>query len=165
MDFKDASETLLKSAVFKDWQKKNKDCYLAHFFAEFDKELVPGHWQVGFYDKEKDTITTFFIGDEITIAPSAEVFKEGGVVQKLDLNNVKVSAATALQHAHALQQRKYSPHIPLKGIAILQNLNIGVVWNITFVTQSFAALSIKVDARSGGVVRDNLVSLFDLKAQ
>lgn len=163
MDYKDASETLLKSVVFKDWQKKNEGCYLAHFFAEFDQKLKPDHWQIGFYDAKKDMITTFFIDEEITIAPSAEVFKEGGVVQKLDLNTVKVSASAALQHAHALQQRKYSAHLSLKGIAILQNLNIGIVWNITFVTQSFAALSIKVDARTGGILRDNLVSLFDLK--
>ena len=165
MDYLEVSGALFASDTFKNWQKKNKKCYLAHFFAEFDQKLAPGHWQVGFYDKEKDTIATFFVEGEVTMHPSAEVFKDGGVVLELDTGEVKVTAAEGLEKARFLQKKKYSPHSPIKGIIILQHLDIGVVWNITFITQAFAALTVKVDARTGAIVRDHLVSLFDLKAQ
>lgn len=165
MDYIDAFRKLSASSSFKDWQKKNKKCYLAHFFSEFDNKMVPDHWQVGYYDKVKDTIATFFVDSEVTLHPSAEVFKDGGVVLELDISAVKIDGIEALERAHAVQKKKYSAHTPMKGILILQHLNLGTVWNVTFITQAFAALTVKVDAVSGEVVRDHLVSLFDLKAQ
>jgi len=162
MDYTEVSERLFESDVFKDWKKKNKN-YLSHFFAEFDVSLRPDHWQVGFYDKKKDTIATFFVDGSVTLHPSAEVFKDGGVVLELDVKQVKIGAAEALERASAVQKKKYSAHTPMKGIVILQHLNIGTVWNVTFITQALSALTVKIDAGSGEIVRDHLTSLFDLK--
>lgn len=163
MDYTEVSEKLFESLVFKNWQKKNGKCYLAHFFAEFDMLLKPDHWQVGFYEPKKDTIATFFVDGSVTLHPSADVFKDGGVVLELDVKKVKLGAAGALERASAVQKKKYSAHTPMKGIIILQNLNIGTLWNVTFITQAFSALTVKVDALSGEIVRDHLTSLFDLK--
>jgi hypothetical protein len=91
------------------------------------------------------------------------VFKDGGVVLGLDVGKVKIGAAEALERASAVQKKKYSAQTPMKGIIILQHLNIGTVWNVTFITQAFAALTVKVDAASGEILRDHLTSLFDLK--
>ncbi|MBW3022928.1 hypothetical protein KY308_02405, partial [Candidatus Woesearchaeota archaeon] len=54
---------------------------------------------------------------------------------------------------------KYKTHIPIKRIAILQHLPIGQVWNITYVTQSFNTLNIKINAETKEIVSDKLVSI------
>ena len=52
----------------------------------------------------------------------------------------------------------------MKIIMLIQNHNkLGNIWNITYVTESFKTLNIKIDAASGKIVRDELIELFQFK--
>lgn len=149
-----------KSKTFQEWQENNKKCYLSHVFIMLgDKEDL----QVGYYNKEKDKITSFIIDEKIEVSQESDVFKKDRkIVEKLDINKVKIDFEDALQIANKFQRENYSKEIPIKKIIVLQNLEIGQVWNITYISNSFNTLNIKIDSETGKIKSHELVSLFKL---
>jgi len=150
------------SKEFKDFKKQNKEAYLAHVFYMLD-EANQDIVQIGYYNKSKDRITTFIVeGDNITKNPEAEVFKEQEIMMKpIDLSKVKINVNEAVDIAEKLQKDKYKQEIPVKKIAILQHLPLGQVWNITFVTQTFKTLNIKIDSGTKKIVSEKLLSIIE----
>ena len=161
MDCHTAYKKLVSSDIFKKWRGENSEAYLSHLFGETDEQLEIGPWQIGYYDREADKIITFVAGSDIEQMPAEEVFKKEGIVQELEFEKVKVSEKEAMNAAIRLQKKKYPQHPIMKGIVILQRLD-RIVWNVTFITASFAALNIKIDAVKGDIVKDGLNTFFDM---
>jgi hypothetical protein len=162
MQIKDMIKKLETSKEFKAWRRKHKSEYLVHIFKMVD-QANKDSWQVGYYNKAKDQITTCLIDTNIQIVPETEIFrKEKHVIKKLDLSKIKVDFKQALNTAVELQKDKYPNEPPVKIIAILQNLD-KQLWNITFVTASFKTLNIKINAQSKYIESDDLASLVDFK--
>ncbi|MBW2964322.1 hypothetical protein KY363_02585 [Candidatus Woesearchaeota archaeon] len=158
--------TLLQAKKeFKDWHAKNKDAKLVHIFlmVEPGKETK---FDIGFYDYKKQLMTSFVMdrnADGLEKSESKEVFSEDPQkIKPIEENRVKVLFDDAQKTAAALQKEKYRQHKPMKEIVILQNLPVGQVWNITYVTQQLETLNIKVDAESGKVVEDKLHKIFSM---
>ena len=59
---------------------------------------------------------------------------------------------------------EYKQETPFKIITILQKLDIGQVYNITYVTQSFKVLNFKIDSSNGKVLKKSLKSIMEFKA-
>jgi len=158
----EAVKKLENSPEFKKYKKENQGAFLTHVFYMLD-EANKNAVQVGYYNKDKDRITTFIVeGKSIIKNPEAEVFKEQETVMNpLDLSKVKIGVDDAVEIAENLQKEKYKENIPFKKIAILQHLPVGQVWNITFVTQTFKTLNIKVDAKTGEIASEKLLSIVD----
>ena len=151
---------LESSKEFQGWRKKDKDSFLVHLFMVVDKEHM--QWHVGYCDK-KDRITTFDIEEKIKIHPREQAFKKpGGVIKKLDLAAVKIDIAELLERMHRIQQEKYPGELPVRKIIILQHLDAGQVYNVTYVTAGLKTLNIKVDAASGEVKDEQLQRLFTM---
>ena len=165
MKIKELIEKLESSKEFKEWKKENYASSLVHVFKMFD-EANKDDWQIGFYNPD-DTITTFIIGKEgIQILPEAEIFKKPDAkIMKLSVEDIKVELDEAIGDARKFQEKEYPNEKPTKEIVILQKLDRGLVYNITFVTQAFNTLNIKIDAKTGKVVHHKLMSLMDLKAK
>ena len=162
MNVKDILTRFEKSDRFKNWREKNKDSFLAHFFV-VSGEGAEHQCQVAFFNNYSGVMTSFFLSEgKITdIKEDKEVFKKPGAsISELDMSKVKCDFEVALEAAIMLQRAKYKAHEPMKEIVILQNMSIGQVWNMTFVTKSFKTLNIKVDSISGEVLEDKLVELF-----
>ena len=68
----------------------------------------------------------------------------------------------AVSIANKFQREKYSTEIPIKKIVVLQNIDFGQIWNITFISKTFNTLNMKIDAGSGQVKKHLLVSLFSM---
>ena len=146
------------STIFKSWFKINPNYYLVHAFLMIDPQVKP-IWQIGYYDKKKDKMITFDVGDEIVQNPESEVFKSSGVVKKLDLNEVKIDYKKAMSIVEKFAKKQY-PHYSIdKKIIILQNLD-EQVWNTTFISNSFGTLNIKLNAADGKVFHHNLSKIF-----
>lgn len=160
MEPKEAIGKLERSAVFKDWKKKNKNAYLVNFFSMIENQSKI-EWHVGYYDEHKDRIVSFIVGDEITKTPESEVFKEKDKVLKLYLSKIKIDFNQALINAIKFQQEKYPGNAPLKKIILLQNYDNHYIYNITFITQSFKTLNIKVSSQDGRIISDKIHSIFD----
>ena len=162
--FKEAFGRLEKSKEFKDWKKKNKDCYLTSGFVIVEKEQGP--WKAGYYDEKKNNVTSFIIDKEISIEPAEEIFQKKKVkIKKLDVKKVLVDLPQAIVVASNLQQEEYKEDSPLKIIAILQNMSLGQVWNLVFITQKFNTLNIKIDTKEGKVLEHKIASIMSFKKE
>lgn len=159
MEFTEALKKLETSKEYKDWAKENKDSYLSHAFIMVDPNIKE-EWQIGYCDNANEKIITFAIGEGITKNPDAEPFKDETRIRELDPKRVKLTMQDALGKAEDVQKKKYSAHTPFKKIVILQNLDVGQVWNITYVTNTFKTLNIKIDAETGEILKDDLIDFF-----
>jgi uncharacterized membrane protein YkoI len=162
MKIKDIINKVQTSEAFSQWEKG--DSYLVHVFKMYDKENE-NTWQVGYYNPDSDKVTPIDIEqDEIRVGQECEVFKKEDKVLELLPDNVKIDIDDAIKKAKDLQAEKYKGSDPLKIIVILQNIQDNIVYNITFVTQNFKTLNIKVDAADGNITSDKLTSIFEFKA-
>ena len=157
MRFKQALKKLYDSKVYKEW--KTKSCYLTYGFIMISEE-VKQEWQIGCYDPKADRITAFTISDKVIKNPESEVFKKNSEVFELEPSKIKLTLEKTLEKAEEVQKTKYAQHTPVKKVVILQKLSIGQVWNITYITNTFKTLNIKIDAESGEVLKHDLIELF-----
>lgn len=158
--FKESFETLEKSEVFRKWRKQNQKSYLSYGFVMLPED---GIWRIGYYHPDNNEVTSFVVSDEIAEEPNDEAFnKPDSTVRELKLENIKIPIETALNTAENLRKEKYKKEVPLKSVVIIQNHEeLGNIWNITYISQSFKALNIKVDANAGNVLFDELIELFE----
>lgn len=158
-------DKLEQDGSFKEWKKENQFSYLAHVFKLLDDANVDD-WQIGYYNKD-DTITTFIITPgEIKKAETENIFKKPDAkIRKLDKEKIKIDITEALQTAEKIQTKEYKSETPFKIITILQNLDLGQVYNITYVTQTFNVLNFKIDSSTGKVLAKSLKSVMDFKAE
>jgi len=167
MDLKPALKKLEESSDFKKWRQKNKNTYLSYAF-KIPQEMGANDWQIGFYNRKKDKITTFvLVGDNIKIRSEEEIFKKEEMkVNEIQLDKVKLTFDNAIGKADEFQQKKFPKDKSIKTIAILQNISsIGNVWNVTYVTEAFNTLNMKIDASNGNVLEHNLSSVFSFRKE
>jgi hypothetical protein len=164
---KKAIAELEESKEFKDWKKENGDSYLSYAF-----NMVKGSdledWQLGFYEKKKDKVTTFIIKKEgIEIVPEQDIFKkEETEVKAIDLSEDKFTIDEILKKAQEFQKNTYPKDMPAKVIIILQNLQgFGNIWNITYVTQAFNTLNMKISTSTARVLEHKVTPLMDFRAK
>ena len=73
-------------------------------------------------------------------------------IKELDAEKVRLEFDEALEKAKEFQKKEYRNEQILKEIFILQHIERGQVYNITFLLSSFKTLNIKIDAASGEIV-------------
>ncbi len=163
MEIKDILKRLREDKGFKEWEKSNKGSFLAHVFKLLD-DINQDDWQVGFYNKD-DTITTFILTpNDIKKAQTENIFKKPEAkISPLNEKKIKIDITEALQTAEKIQTTEYKQEIPMKIITILQKLDIGQVYNITYVTQTFKILNLKIDTSNGKVLKKKIESIMDFK--
>ena len=167
MDFKAALKKLENSSKFKSWKKQNKDSYFSYSF-KIHQEMKEDEWQLGFYNKKNDKIATFVVnGSNVEIKPEEDVFKKEGMkVNEVRPSNIKIAFDNALGKASEFQEKSFPKDKSAKTIAILQNLpELGNIWNITYVTETFNTLNMKIDAATGKVLEHSLSSIFSFRKE
>ena len=164
MDFKTALKKLKESSEFKKWISKNKKSYLTYAFTMIENS-ENSEWQIGYYDKKLDKVAVFTINNNIEINPEQEVFKKPGEsIKKVNIEDVKLGLDDVLKKANNIKEKKYPKEVVTKTIAILQNIKLGQLWNITLITSSLNTINIKIDAKTGKIIKHELVSLFQFRA-
>lgn len=157
MLFKEKLKKLESSPIYKEWKEKNKKTFLAHIFISSD---APEIWQFGYYDKNIDKITTFVVNSEIQHSVSEQIFKKpGAIITELEKDKVKIEPNEALKIMEKLQKEKYKQATAMKSFMILQRLELGQVYNITYVTNSLSTLNVKMDSENGKILREKFSSL------
>jgi len=160
MEMKDSLKKLTKSSEFLKWNKKNRESKLAYAFRMDENS----EWQFGYYNLKTDKMSTFSVDGRISLKDEQDVFKKpGDKVNCINLDDVKISLKDALEKADKAKKKHYPNENVSKSIAILQNIKQGQLWNITFVTNSFKTINIKIDAFNGRVIRHDVVSLFGFR--
>ena len=165
MDLQLALKRLEDDLIFKRWHNKNKNTYLSYAF-KIPQEMGLNDWQIGFYNKNKDKITTFvMVGGNVEIKPEEEIFKKEDMhVNQIELDKLKITLDYAIAKANEFQQKNFPKDKSVKTIAILQNLSdLGNIWNITYLTEALNTLNMKIDASSGKILEHNLSSIFSFR--
>lgn len=158
---KDALTKLHQDEAFKTWQQENNDAYLAHIFIDMDKGNIS--FQIG-YAHSNETITTFTITENsIQKSEPQQVLKHpDSKILKLDIEKVITTVPEALDAAEKCQKENYPKHLPIKKFIILQHLEHGQVYNITYVSQTMDTLNIKVNAETGTIVDHKTTHLVNI---
>lgn len=167
MELKLALEKLEKSQDFRKWRQKNRNAYFSYAF-KIPQEMGLNEWQLGFYDKKKDRITTFVVENEnIKIRPEEEIFKkEETKVMRIQLEKVRLTLDNAIEKANEFQQKNFPKDKSIKSIAILQNISkLGNIWNITYITEAFNTLNMRIDASTGKILEHSLSSVFSFRKE
>ncbi len=158
MELKKVVSEIESTPEFKEWKKTHKGFYLAHAFVMPSDNV----WQIGYYDKESNKIDTIIkLGDEIKIEPAQEILKASQEILELNPDDVKISVKEALEKASECIKENYSKELLLKHFLIIQHLEGKTVYNITYVTQSFKTINIKLSTIDGKMIKHALDKLAD----
>ena len=167
MRFKEIISKVQSSKEFKKWYAEHDSAFLAHLFFT-DDGTGQITYDVGYYLPLTEKMASFEVepDKEASLKDISDVFKKPGAeIKPIDIENIKISSKDALDKAQELQQKKYPNSKPFKRIVILQNLDVGQVWNITYVTQTFETLNIKINAHTGKVTEDKIHKIFEFDKQ
>ena len=146
MELAEAVQKVKGSDAYKQWEHKG---FLAHAFVMLE-DTAFNSWQLGFY--ENDKVTTFVLKDNaITIVPAADILKSNREIQELSLDKVKLTAQQALDKAKEVRQDKYPVDLSMRTFMIIQVLEHGMVYNITFLTKTLKTVNVKVSTLDGSV--------------
>lgn len=156
-------EKLEKSDEFKEWQKENKDDYLVNFFvfAGDLKGVCDAIWQIGYYNKEKDLITSFEIGDDVVIHDPSQAFKKEKAICELKLDDIKVDLKDAIDFAIECKEKENQDKDLIKVIVIVQVIDDVPMYNFTFVTNTFKTINVKVNSISKELIDIKVQSIMD----
>jgi hypothetical protein len=164
MNPKDVIAKLNEDEIFKRWKVNHSESFCSHFFVQLDnKGNLKTDWELGFYDKPSDSMTVFAtINDEFLIKPEDQVFKKpGDVVEKLLLDQVKVSLENATNTFLEKVPEFFSKEILGDGFVTLQTLKQKTLWNFTFVTKTLKFANMRISANDGSIESHQSFSLID----
>jgi len=159
MDFHATLAQLTRHPSFKAWHAKNKDYFLAHAFVLFD-EANKDLWQIGFYHAKNEKMITFIVSpDKVEHTEEQDVLKSTIALEKLEPDKVTIPIDDALKTAHELFTKDYRAEKSIKQFFIIQTIEAKPVFNITYFTQSFKTVNIKIDAANGKLIKADLQNL------
>ncbi len=159
MEFENIIHKLESMKEFKEWKDKHKHYYLAHAFVMLD-EPNKDIWQIGYYNKESNKIATIILeGEKVAFVPEQEILQASQQITELKPADVKLTVDKALEAAKACIKEHYPRELLLKSFFIIQHLPEGTVFNITFLTQSFGTINIKISTVDGTIFKHSMERL------
>lgn len=162
MDFKKAVNQLEQDPIFQEWKEANKGAFLSSAFIMLNENNgKQDEWMIDFYDKQKDNITSFMVSDSVKQNPDSEIFKSGKEIKEVVVNDVKVEFDKVLDLGSDFCRKQFPRETLKKTIAILQHLEFGQVWNITYITLAYKTINLKISSSTGEILKHGLVSLYD----
>ena len=166
MDINHIMKRLESSKEYADWRKESPDSTLAHIFYMDDEENKL-NVQIGFFNKDKDNITSFLVEPKkiVKMVDSEALKEKGHHIKSIDISKAKLGFEEIMGKAKEFMQKEYPKEKIYKTICVLQNIDEGQVWNLTFITETFKTLNIKVDSASGNIAGHKLFSIRDFGMQ
>ncbi len=156
----DLLKQLKQEELFLEWKTQNPENFLSHFFTSLNKDFeIKSNWEVGFFSNDK--ITVFVpIKKGFAIKPADDIFKkEGAKVEKLKLEEVKLTFDEALKIFKGNQSKQFPNEQLGDGFIILQTYQGKTLWNFTFITKKLKFVNLKINALSGNIEDSQEVNL------
>jgi len=111
MEFQEVLKAVQKTEEFQVWKKEHGGHVLVHAFVMLD-EPNKDIWQIGFYDSKEDQMATIIYDKgSISIVPDQEVLKSKGEIKPLDIEEIKLTVAEALDKAKAVMDEHYKGRV------------------------------------------------------
>lgn len=164
--FSELISNLSSTREFQELKQQNPGIFLSSVFILFDA-ANKGLYQVGYFDPQQNSVTTFILRVEDTAIASLEIAQASGIVeskykiQEIDLGKVSYSPQEVLIIANDFKKNNY-PHLAvIKSFCILQKLE-NQVFNFTFLSSSFQTLNIRISSDEGRIMESSLKSLISI---
>ena len=147
----------------KEFDSKGYFCS-AFIMSEF-KDLKEQNWQLDFYDEKKDRITSYVVLPSIKkINDEAEVYQESKIkLNKLELTSKLIEFNKILEISS--EELTKTSETPNKTIVVLQNDGKNMIWNMSFVTNSFNLINLRIEAITGKILDNKKVELLNWNAK
>jgi hypothetical protein len=152
---KDLIEQLSKAPEFINWRKDRPNDILAHVFLQANNE------QVGYYSKEKGTMTTFVVGKGVQVLADQEILKREEELEELALDSVKVDVDQVKAAIVKCLNTDYSKEGTMNEFIVLQMLSGKPVYNATILCRSMSAVNIRIDGETGKILEHSSAKLAD----
>jgi len=135
----------------------DKSYYLSSVFSMYspDKEQEKV-WLITFYNSTDNKLETF---SENKHQSSEDIFSKDEKVKELIMAEVKIDEKTALNSAINILNEKYKEKFIQKQVLVLQKIKDQLLWNITFITDTFKVVNIKISATQGNEISSKLTNI------
>lgn len=152
-----------KSEPFKEFKNKSPNAYLCAGFLVIET-LSKTPWQIDFYCPDRNVMTTFTMNDDVSMKETDNISKTSDTIPELNLDKVDYDFEDVLKTMDELLKEKYAGHKADKIITILQNMQGSEVWNVTYLTNQFHVLNVKVNAEDGNLISEKMSPIMSFKA-
>ena len=159
MDFHQVLNKLTGHVVFKHWHADHTNYFLAHAFKMLD-DANKNEWQIGFYSLQDEQMVTFIVNGAIQKIEDQEVLKSKQVIEPLKTQDVALDMHSALQKGQECFNENYQG-IVAKQFFIIQQYDNLPIYNITYFLGSFETVNIKINAKTGEIIKHDRQKLLE----
>ena len=158
-EVKEAVSAVKSSDIYKGWIKENSGSYLACLILTLQSEKG---WEVSFYSKSKNRMTTFSVDPVAVIDKDAEVFKKDETeVEELELERVFFTFDQVQEVVDKAIEEMVKNDRVVKEILVLQKIKRNM-WNIICITEKMTLVNIRIDAVTGNILKKEATNAFSL---
>ena len=159
MKIKPYLDKLNASKAFKEFKASNPDAYCSAGFFVLDFQTNENMHQIDYYMPEKKKIQTFILdGEEVTSKESDTSNKTiPGKMEseiKLDIDILKSIVEDAMKNRTITNKLQ-------KIIAVVQNIEGKLVWNLNCITTDMGILKVHIDDSDHTILKFEKINLFD----
>lgn len=153
-------DKLSSSQEFRNFKSKNPKSYFSAGFFVLDFEENNSLHQIDYYNPENKKMATFALDEEKielkeSEASNASTPREINVQINLDLDSLKGLVEDEMKN-HMVTHKLH------KIIAILQNLDGRLIWNLNCITSDMGIIKMHVSDSDHSVLKFEAVNLFDV---
>lgn len=145
--------------IIKESELFQKDLYLCSCFA------IDDTWQVDFYSKKAKAITSFVVNNKKAeiLNENSKIFQKENVdLEELNLEEVKIDLPEAQKILETAKQQLCPGDKIARTITILQKIKVPI-WNLTYLTNNFNVLNIKINAENGNIITKSCTPAFGFR--
>ena len=158
-EVKEAVSAVKSSDIYKGWIKENSGSYLACLILTLQSEKG---WEVSFYSKSKNRMTTFSVDPVAVIDKDAEVFKKDETeVEELELERVFFTFDQVKDLVDRTIEEMVKNDRVVREILVLQKIKYNM-WNIICITEKMTIVNIRIDAVTGKILKKEATSAFGM---
>ncbi len=152
-----------KTKEFKEFKKNSPNAYLCAGFLLIES-LNNAEWQMDYYCPDRKVMATVVLEDKkSSVKESNQISLTPEGVTELNLEKVDYDFEDALKVIDGLLTEKYAGHKANKIITVLQNVKGSETWNITYLTNQFHVLNVKINAETGDLISEKLEPIISFR--
>tara|TARA_Y100000310_G_scaffold285591_1_gene309183 strand:+ start:7849 stop:8343 length:495 start_codon:yes stop_codon:yes gene_type:complete len=153
-------DKLKSSKAYQDFISKNPEAYLSSGFFVLDFQTKKNMHQIDYYIPETKKMQTFILdGEQVTS-------KEDDTINNKIPNKISSDVTLDLDILKGLVEDEMKNHTITtklqKIIAVIQNINGKLVWNLNCVTTDLGVLKVHISDNDHSVLKFDKINLFDV---
>ena len=152
-------EKLNSSKQFQEFQKKNPKAYFSAGFFVLDFQEKKNLHQIDYFNPKNKKMITFAVDGDVEV-------KESETANKTIPEQIKANPKMDLDLLKGIVQDEMKNHDVThklhKIIAVLQNIDGKLIWDLNCITSDMGVIKMHVDDADHSVLKFETISLFDV---